>query len=125
MQVSLNRSSLERRYWYMYSYRLKSGSFITSSRSLKITFLISAGRGVDVSKNIESLCMESDQENLKNIIHERDQSIKEYQKKVKTLKTKNKSLENDSYTVDDFEKKIKEQIDTLGESIKTSILQEI
>ncbi|XP_066910110.1 uncharacterized protein PF3D7_1120000-like [Clytia hemisphaerica] len=89
----------------------------------KATFVCS--NCVDISKDIESLCMESDQENLKNIIHERDRSIKDYQKKVKILKTKNKSLENESYNVDDFEKKIKEQIDTLGESIKTSILQEI
>ena len=98
-----------------------------SSRT-KLTFICC--NCVEISKDLPSLCQENNEE-LKNTVRHRDKVIEEYQTlntKAKSWKNKYDELKNkniETRTIDDLEKKFHEQMKTLGESIKSSILEEI
>jgi len=97
----------------------------------KLTFI--CFNCVDVSKEIESLC--EDHEGLKRKIDAHEQMIEDYKEaatelavKVKNLKTANKNLKEkhvETRTVAYLDKKIQDQMNALGETIKTTILNEI
>ena len=81
-----------------------------------------------------SLC-KSNEEELKTIIQERDQQKEEIEEfnnelneKVRSMKTKNNQLREqrvEKRVLENLNNKIEEQIKTLGETIKSSILEEI
>ena len=95
------------------------------STRTKLTFICC--NCVEVSKDLPSLC----QENNENTIRQRDRAVEECQTlttKAKDWKIKYDNLKNqniETRTINDLDKKFQEQMKTLGESIKSSILEEI
>ena len=92
---------------------------------------------VEVSKDIVSLCGEENHEKmkLKKIINERDRQIedikaakKELNNKFQSHKIKYNNIREkivEAQVLEELNQKIKEQINELGESIKSSVLKEI
>lgn len=86
---------------------------------------------VEVSKDVSSLCS-NEEEDLKKIIQRRDQKIEKIEESKTKLSENNKNMKKlmrerglEKHLLDNLNKRIESQISELGETIKSSILEEI
>ncbi|XP_066917030.1 myb-like protein X [Clytia hemisphaerica] len=86
---------------------------------------------VEVSKDVSSLCS-NEEEDLKKIIQRRDQKIEKIEESKTKLSESNKTMKKlmrerglEKHLLDNLNKRIESQISELGETIKSSLLEEI